>query len=104
MNISEIADWTGRVSQPGLNEKGGDEEKIKEAFKTIFVEQMIGQLMKTGNLVSGADGLQKELLEGQIKQSLSQYFIDGAGIRWNEILGLSPKGSAEAQQPVQEEG
>lgn len=99
MNISDITNLAKSADYSGVGTKESQQEaKVKEAFQAIFVEQMIGQLMQTGNLISGVNGLQKELLEEQMKQSLSQYFMDGAGIRWNEILGLSQAEGKEGQQ------
>ncbi len=90
MDISDIAKLNKSLGESNLNSKENqDDEKIKEAFKSIFVEQMIGQMMKTGSVVSGVEGLQKELVEEQVKESLGQYFMDSSGIRWNEILGLT---------------
>ncbi len=67
------------------------EGKEKEAFKKIFVENMVKEMLKDTNMIPSSNETEKEFYMDKISELLSDKLMESTDIRWQEILKMNDK-------------
>lgn len=67
------------------------EENEKEAFKKIFVENMVKEMLKNTNMIPSSNEMEKDLYMDKISELLSDKLMESTDIRWQEILKINNK-------------
>ena len=75
------------ISTLSKNQKSSTDEK--EFFKKVFVEQMVKELLETASYEKKENDLQKNIINDQLVESLSDQLMDFSDIEWEKIMNLS---------------
>lgn len=70
-------------------QKRNIEDKEQEAFKKIFVENMVKEMLKDTNIIPSSNKVQKDMYMDKISELLSDKFMESTDIRWQEILKIN---------------
>ena len=82
INFSEVS----TIKQNKQESKEG-----KEIFKKLFVEQMVKELLKTASYEEKDNDLQKDLMNDQFVEAMSDQIMDFSDIEWEKVLNLTNK-------------
>lgn len=80
INFSEVS----TIKQNTKDAKDG-----KEIFKKLFVEQMVKEMLKTASYEEKDNDLQKDLMNDQFIEAMSDQLMDFSDIEWEKILNLA---------------
>jgi len=75
------------ISTLNKNQKSTADEK--EVFKKVFVEQMVKELLETATYGEKENDLQKNIINDQLVESLSDQLMDFSDIEWEKVMNLS---------------
>lgn len=85
MKISDVS-AAGNFSNAPVSDGADNEQKVREVFKTLFMEKMISEMFKTTKLFSGDNQVRNDFYEQQLAEALSEQLMKSSDIRWDQIF------------------
>lgn len=66
-----------------------DDEKDQEAFKKLFVENMVKEMLKNTHVIPGTNQVEKDMYMDKMSQLLSDKLIESTDLRWQSLKKIN---------------